>query len=312
MLVHDHAPAVRLGLDMRIRRAVILQPSVGDGGQSGRQRLKPGKQQDERRETPVTRKWHRVDESTQRQPTAAGGPVMMKFTLSAPMVPQLTQRMAKFLSRAMWHGGAAPNGALSLALLLLAAPLPGQAPAPSAPWRFSAEAGATGGGVWLDGSRVPRVSTGVGFVFATAARRALSDVTGAAAVLRVSMQPLDLRENGVEWNGGTLTEYDLLGVLSIRAPATGSLRATVEAGVGAALLTGAGDIVPFRNASSVAPAGEIGLSVLLPVLPTVEDSARECSRVVGKVGASGSGRVTRTECRCEQQRGRPAQLLRST
>lgn len=117
--------------------------------------------------------------------------------------------------------------------------------------------------MWLDGPDVPRVSTGLGFTFAADARRALTDATGAAAVLRVSVQPLDLQENGVQWKGGTLTQYDLMAIVAVRAPSPGSVRATLEGGIGAAVLTGAKDVVPFRDAAALAPIGEIGVAVML-------------------------------------------------
>jgi hypothetical protein len=151
----------------------------------------------------------------------------------------------------------------SLALAAFAAPLLAQRSAAAVPWRFSAEAGAAGGGVWLEGPNVPRVSTGIGFTFAAGARRALNDAAEGAAVLRVSMQPLDLDENGAQWNGGTLTQYDLMAILAVRAPSPASLRATLEGGIGAAVLTGASAIVPFRDAGSVAPMGEVGVAVML-------------------------------------------------
>jgi hypothetical protein len=171
--------------------------------------------------------------------------------------------MAKFVRERWWDRAKVLACALPVALLGAARPLQGQAVAPPPPWRFSAEAGAIGGGVWLEGPRVPRVSTGVGFLFAAAARRALSDVAGVGAAFRASMQPLGLQENGVGWKGGTVTEYDLLALLTIRARSAAASRVSLEAGLGAALLTGVTDVVPFRDAPRAAPMGEAGLAVLL-------------------------------------------------
>ena len=178
------------------------------------------------------------------------------------MVLRFTQRMSISVRTSSQAGRRALASAASLAFAIGAVPVRAQEFAAFAPWRFTAEAGAAAGGVWLEGARVPRVSTGLGFTFAAGAGRAISQAAGGVAVLRVSVQPLDLEENGEAWKGGTLTQYDMLALLAVRAPSAQSLRTTVEGGIGAAVLTGASHIVPFRNTKGVAPIGEIGIAVM--------------------------------------------------
>ena len=190
----------------------------------------------------------------------------LNSTLSATMVPRLTQRMAKMLRgqpRRRWSVliAAAVFGVASSTSC--ASQLLSQGIKPPAGWRFAAEAGGTTGGVWLEGVRAPRVSSNAGFQFAAALHRPVADALSAAASLRVSLQPLALRENGASWQGGTLTEYDLLAVLSFRAPGALSSNVSIEAGLGAAVLSSSKDIVPFGSGSTVAPLGELGTAIAI-------------------------------------------------
>ena len=150
-----------------------------------------------------------------------------------------------------------------------------------APWRVSAEAGAALGGLWLEGPAAPRVSSGVGFMFAAGLHRGVTANTNVAGALRVSLQPIDLRENGTRWSGGTLAEYDLLGLLSFRMPSPTSLDAALEFGAGAAVLTGARDVVPFSGSTGIAPMGEAGVVVTL----LGASSGRREVALVGRYGA---------------------------
>jgi hypothetical protein len=130
-------------------------------------------------------------------------------------------------------------------------------------WTVSGEAGAVAGSTWLNGNGAPRVTSKIGFLFGVAAMRSLRNSVAAGAAFRVGIQPLELKENGATWSGGTLAEYDLVAKLAFPVVALRSLNAAIEVGGGTAVLSGANDVLPFSGAPSVAPLAEVGASVNL-------------------------------------------------
>lgn len=127
-------------------------------------------------------------------------------------------------------------------------------------WTFSAEAGAVHGGTWLDGKTVPRVRGGFGAAFsvATLHHPALRTSVGLAA--RLAIQPVRVREADVSWDGGTLTDAQLMGVAAWSLRTQGTLRPQAEFGAGVSLLSGARAVYPLTG-TQVAPTVEAGLSV---------------------------------------------------
>lgn len=60
--MHYDASTARFRFDMRVRRALIDTPRVGHRRERGYQRLYEREEENERRETPVLRMRHRLDE----------------------------------------------------------------------------------------------------------------------------------------------------------------------------------------------------------------------------------------------------------
>lgn len=128
-------------------------------------------------------------------------------------------------------------------------------------WRFVGEAGGTVGGTWLEGPRAPTVSSGTGFLFGIGLQRGWTEFVAAGATLRAGIQPLELKENGDTWSGGTLTEANFVGTLSLQSRQRREYRLSLDLSGGAAVLSGANDILPFHDAASLAPLGEVGVAL---------------------------------------------------
>ena len=128
-------------------------------------------------------------------------------------------------------------------------------------WRFVGEAGASVGGTWLEGPRAPTVSSKTGFLFGLGLQRGWTEFVAAGATLRAGIQPLELHENGDAWSGGTLTEANFVGTLSLQSRQRRTHRISLDLSGGAAVLTGASDIVPFNSAASLAPLAEVGVAI---------------------------------------------------
>lgn len=128
-------------------------------------------------------------------------------------------------------------------------------------WRFAGEAGGSVGGTWLEGPRAPTVASRTGFLFGVGLQRGWSEFVAAGAALRAGIQPLELRENGDTWSGGTLTEANFVGSVSLQSRQRRMYRVSLDLGAGAAVLSGANDILPFRDAASLAPLGEVGVAL---------------------------------------------------
>ncbi len=117
------------------------------------------------------------------------------------------------------------------------------------------------GGTWLSGPRAPTVGGDAGVMLGLGAQRGVSPDASAGVVMRLGTQGLTLTEQGSSWSGGTLTEANIVGVLSLASRRRTRTRVSLDLGGGMALVSGARDIQPFLDAGGLAPLGEIGLSV---------------------------------------------------
>ncbi len=79
--------------------------------------------------------------------------------------------------------------------------------------------------------------------------------------VKVGAQPVSVKEGGETWSGGTLTEADALGTLSFLTAQSTPLRPSLDIGAGVAVLSGARTLLPFRDASRIAPIGEAGVTL---------------------------------------------------
>jgi hypothetical protein len=154
---------------------------------------------------------------------------------------------------------------LSLVALLLTADDGRAQPAPTG-WTLSGDVGGAFGGTWLAGPSAPSVSTGTGVVVAVGARRPLSirraaDGSSAGVAVRVSSQPVRLREQGARWDGGTLTDVQVMGILSHPIDRAPRRRADVELGAGLSVPSGSSSIYPFSALGRTLPTIESGLAL---------------------------------------------------
>lgn len=128
-------------------------------------------------------------------------------------------------------------------------------------WLLRGEIGGVLGGTWLTGVSAPTVSSKPGVSLSLDAHRATGRRVNAGAAVRMHAQPLTLREHGISWDGGTLTDAQFLGTMAIALHRGNRLQSAVELGGGLALLAGARTIYPFTDAGRVTLATEGGVSV---------------------------------------------------
>ncbi len=156
----------------------------------------------------------------------------------------------------------APLACVSLATALLTfAPHQILAQAAARNWQLAGELGGVVGGTWMRGSNVPTVTTAPGVVLGLNGQRTVSPHASVGAAIRIGAQPLSLTEHDTKWTGGTLSEGNALGVVSLFGARDQPLTVSVDLGLGIAVLSGARSILPFRDASSVSPLGELGVSL---------------------------------------------------
>lgn len=151
------------------------------------------------------------------------------------------------------------------------------ATAPESHWLWRGELGAVIGGAWLAGATSPSVTTGAGVALALDARRRVSPYADVGAAIRVVSQPLRLREMETEWDGGTLTDAQLLATTAITVWRGGQLTTAFEFGGGLALLSGAKSLYPFSSAGQVSAAAEAGVSIQRGDVPGQVASVRPIS-----------------------------------
>ncbi len=127
-------------------------------------------------------------------------------------------------------------------------------------WSTSGEVGGVLGSEWLVGSSNPTVRTSAGVFLGLNGRRLLMSGAAFGLAARFGAHALSLSENDVRWSGGTLTELDLLGAAAMPIGSASSPLAVEIAG-GVAVVSGAREIAPFRDAARVAPLAEVGIAL---------------------------------------------------
>lgn len=127
-------------------------------------------------------------------------------------------------------------------------------------WRATAEVGGVFGGTWLEGATAPTVSTDAGATIGVGLKKRMNDRIATGAAVTVGAQAISLAETGQQWSGGTLTEVNLQGLLSFLTSQGTPFRPSLDLSMGAVVLSGADQILPFRGASRVAAIGEVGVT----------------------------------------------------
>jgi hypothetical protein len=117
------------------------------------------------------------------------------------------------------------------------------------------------GGTWLSGAAAPTVSTRPGVALSLDVHRTTGSRISGGGAARVQAQPLQLREHDIEWDGGTLTDAQLLGTLAVALHRGSSLQSALEFGGGLTFLSGARTLYPFSQAGRVTVASEGGISL---------------------------------------------------
>ena len=128
-------------------------------------------------------------------------------------------------------------------------------------WRVTAELGGVLGGTWLEGTGAPTVRTDPGATIGVGAQRMVATNVSAGVGVKVGAQPVSVKESGASWSGGTLTEADALGTMSFLTAQSTPLRPSLDISAGVAVLSGARTLLPFRDASRIAPIGEAGVTL---------------------------------------------------
>jgi hypothetical protein len=123
------------------------------------------------------------------------------------------------------------------------------------------EVGTSIGGTWLDGTRAPEVTSGIGVSGGLGVQRSFSGNVVGAVNLRVLSAAVSLSEAGMTWNRGRTLESSLLASISVQRNARRALRPSMELAGGITRLSGPRDIVPFKDAANIAPTAEVGLSL---------------------------------------------------
>ncbi len=85
------------------------------------------------------------------------------------------------------------------------------------------------------------------------------DGLSAGVTVRVVAQPVHLRELGSRWEGGTLTDAQVIGTLTLPIDRTPQRRANLELGAGMSVLSGARTLYPFSALARTLPTLESGL-----------------------------------------------------
>jgi hypothetical protein len=194
---------------------------------------------------------------------------------------QCTSRRAVVLTITNRSRAIAVPIALSLVLLFCVAHDAGAQA--SSGWTLSGDVGGAFGGTWLEGPSVPTVSSGTGVSVALGARRSLrsrrADGVSAGVAVRVAAQPLRLREQGARWDGGTLTDAQLIGTLTLPIDRAPRRRVDVELGAGLSVLSGTSSLFPFSALARTLPTLESGLVLFRN--RAADDAAARIGRPIG-------------------------------
>lgn len=150
---------------------------------------------------------------------------------------------------------------LSIAIIAFSAPAARAQSSQGAGWTVAGEFGGAIGGTWLESTGAPRVSSTTGAQLSLSASRPTKSRVALGAAVRVSAQSLQLKEVDQTWSGGTLTNGQLMGTMSVDLPRSAQIATALEFGGGLSILSGARDLAPFTTASRVAPTGEFGVAI---------------------------------------------------
>lgn len=153
------------------------------------------------------------------------------------------------------------RAALLCALLLFGAPQLTAAQAVDGRWRIAGELGVAPGATWLEGVNVPTVQSGVGAFGTIGVQRGWSPRVAGGVDVRVLTAKTSLDEHGVQWDGGRATEVSLLATTSIYSGNSGVWRWSFDLLGGVTMVSGPDGVVPFRDASKIAPTAEAGVSL---------------------------------------------------
>jgi len=154
------------------------------------------------------------------------------------------------------------------ALLVTMATAPLAAQYPGEPrWSAHGDLGGVLGGRWLDGEEAPTVSSRTGVTLSLGVQRVSGGGVAGGLMLRVASQPLQLRERMARWDGGTLTDVQLIGTVAVPVDRSDHRRADLEFGAGLSALSGARDLYPFSASGRLVPAIETALVLFRSRLP---------------------------------------------
>jgi hypothetical protein len=145
--------------------------------------------------------------------------------------------------------------------LAIAGPSPLGAQSTPTPWHFVQEASGWFGSTWLEGPRAPTVKSTAGGAIGIGMQRQVREDVEAGVMVRAALQPISLDEAGATWRAGTLREVDALGMVSMTSARRGRTRLHLDGLAGIAVLNGLGNVLPFRDAGTISPLGEVGLAV---------------------------------------------------
>lgn len=128
-------------------------------------------------------------------------------------------------------------------------------------WVVTGDVGGSFGGRWLDGAQAPTVVGTTGAVLSLGVLRAWSRESQGGLAVRVASQPIRVSEGTEHWDGGTLTDVRLLGVVVSALDRSLHRRAELELAAGVSILAGTQQVYPLSDVGTLLPTVEGGLVV---------------------------------------------------
>ena len=200
----------------------------------------------------------------------------MKIRRQTPRLPcspahnTRTQSMRLFIERRFRR-----SDFLTAASFLVLLLNPGKAGCQVDPARLRStyELGASLGGTWLEGPRAPDITSGAGIFGAIGVQRSFAPNVLGAVNLRVLSAAVSLDESSMTRDGGRTRVVSLLAQASFQQRVERTYRPSLELAGGISRLSGRRDLVPFKDASNIAPTAEIGVSLRRGF--ALEDAARQ-------------------------------------
>lgn len=141
------------------------------------------------------------------------------------------------------------------------------------------------GSTWLTGKPGPDVrSSASGSISFGVLRMVRSDLS-LGVTLRGAIHPLTVSEAGEKWKPATLREASVLAGASHTVLQKGFLQLKGEVFAGGSVLTGAGDIMPFRVLPSLLPTGDVGIAISRSKFAVASDQPAGGPSLVIRFGA---------------------------